>query len=542
MPFKTNKFSAKLRRLFSSDEWMVRLLRLSTIDARSTRTGAVIIQVDGLSHEEFKRAICNKEMPHLARLLKTEGYTDHLHYSGQPSCTPAVQGELFYGKKTCVPAFSFKDKKTGKIFNMFFPGNAAEIEKRIKNTDVPLLKEGSAYGNIFTGGAKEAHFCVSAIGWGTLLSAANPIAIVVFAAMHVQIIIRSAVLVAMEFILALYDSIRGFIEGKNLLDEIKFIPFRVIACVIEREVIGVGAKIDITRGMPVIHINLAGYDEQAHHRGPGSKFAHWSLRAIDGVIKSVWKAAKRSLRRDYDVFIYSDHGQEETINYRQEYGRSVERAINEVLNEESMRARFESNAGYQRADMLLNKPAKRNPPEIERRKGPGRLAMITALGPVGHIYPPKKLSMKQKLRIAGSLVVSAKIPLVLISAGRGRAIALNAEGKFMLPRDAAKVLGKDHPFLRETAKDLAELCGHKDAGEIIISGLRKHGKNITFYNERGSHGGPGPNETAGFAMFPPGSALPGDKKVLTADIRKAAFSALKRKGGLKILKNRGAAG
>jgi endonuclease/exonuclease/phosphatase family metal-dependent hydrolase len=535
---RTNTFRAKLRRFFNPDEWMIRLLRLSIIKEHSARPGAVIIQIDGLSHDEFTRAINNREMPHLARLLKKEHYLDRVHYSGQPSCTPAVQGALFYGVKSCVPAFSFKDRKTGKIFNMFLPENAAEVEKRARRQGDPLLKHGSAYGNIFTGGAKEAHFCVSAIGWGTLLSAANPFAIVVFVLMHLRIIIQSAAQVAVEIVLAIFDSIRGFIDGKNLLDEIKYIPFRVIACVIIREITGAGAKIDIARGMPVIHMNLAGYDEQSHHRGPGSKFAHWSLKAIDSVIKSVWKAAKRSSHRDYDVFIYSDHGQEETIEYSEVHGRPVQEAINRVLKEERLRAEFKAYSGYRRADLLRNKPVKISWPGVEEKSGPGPAAMITALGPVGHIYPPKKLLMKQKQRIARRLIASARIPLVLVSAGQGKAIAWNAEGKFMLPRDAREILGKDHPFLKETARDLAELCGHKDAGEIIISGLRKKGRTITFYTEHGSHGGPGPHETAGFALFPPGAALPDKKTVDTAEIRKAVFAKLKHgdNGRLEISK------
>src|ERR1035437_9592805 len=133
MFFRTNTFAAKLRRIFSVDEWMVRLLRLSVIKEQSAQPGVIIIQVDGLSHTEFTHALHKNEMPHLKWLLKREKYAEYVHYSGQPSCTPAVQGELFYGVKGCVPAFSFKDKKTQKIFNMFNPSHAFEIEKRIKN-------------------------------------------------------------------------------------------------------------------------------------------------------------------------------------------------------------------------------------------------------------------------------------------------------------------------------------------------------------------------------------------------------------------------
>lgn len=539
MFFRTNTRWAKLRRFFSVDTWMVKLLGLSVTRDHSARPGTVVIQIDGLSHTEFDRAIQKNEMPHLKMLLKREGYKEYRHYSGQPSSTPAVQGEIFYGVKGCVPAFNFKDKKTGKVFNMFIPAHALAMESRLKNKGAPLLKDGSAYGDIFTGGAREAHFCVSAIGWGTLFSAANPVAILVFVIMHLHIIFRAALLTVVELALALIDSIRGYISGKNLRHEIRYIPFRVIACVIMREVIGVGAKIDIARGVPVIHMNFAGYDEQSHHRGPGSRFAHWSLRAIDSVIRIVWNAAKRSPFRDYDVVVYSDHGQEEAVYYGELNKRPVQEAINELIKAEISSDCFDpesvSNGGYLRAPVMKNSTEQSRRLDIQDDIKTSKYAVITALGPVGHIYLPGKTRAKEKAQIARAMAAYAKIPMALVSGGRGRAYGWNAEGKFSLPRDAAKVLGVNHPFLKETARDLAGLCNNKDAGDIVFCGMRPQGRTVTFYNERGSHGGPGINETSGFAIFPPDISLPAGNNIDNLGIRSAVMRSLGRGKGRESL-------
>ena len=539
MFFRVNTRWAKIRRFLSIDAWMVKLLRLSVIKEQSAKPGAVIIQIDGLSHAEFTGALQHNEMPHLKMLLKREGCKEYKHYSGQPSSTPAVQGELFYGVRTCVPAFNFKDKKTGILFNMFNPAHAVKVEKRIRNKGIPLLKGGSAYGNIFTGGADEAHFCVSAIGWKTLFSAANPVAIGIFTLMHLHIILRGAVLAAMELTLAIIDSIRGSLLGKNLFHEIKYIPLRVIACVIMREVIGVGAKIDIARGIRVIHMNFAGYDEQAHHRGPKSRFAHWSLRAIDSVIRIIWKAAKRSPLRDYDVIVYSDHGQEEAAYYGELHGRPVQEAVNEVIKTETsidcVNTQPEPPDGYPLNQMDKGRMKKMQRVEMQENIKTSRYAAITALGPVGHIYTPAKLKMKERIKIAKSLAANAKIPMVLIRAGRGRAYVWNETGKHVLPQNAAAVLGKSHPFLKRTAKDLADLCGHKDAGDIILCGMKPDGKTVTFYNERGSHGGPGANETSGFAIFPPDISLPDTADIDNQAIRAAVFRSLNRGNGTASL-------
>src|SRR6185503_7744926 len=152
---------------------------------------------------------------------------------------------------------------------------------------------------------------------GGLLKAADPLGVPLTILLNFHIFIRALFLIVVEFILAIADCIRGIISGKNFMDELGFIPLRVAVCVLLREVIATGARIDVARGVPVVHINLAGYDEQAHHRGPASAFAHWSLRGIDGAIAKVWKAAQRSSQREYEVFIYSDHGQEETSSYQE---------------------------------------------------------------------------------------------------------------------------------------------------------------------------------------------------------------------------------
>ena len=85
----------------------------------------------------------------------------------------------------------------------------------------------------------------------------------------------------MEVFVALWDTIRGCFKGQNLAKELKFLFIRVLVSVALREFITIGAKVDLARGLPIIHVNFLGYDEQSHRRGPNSLFAHWSLKGID---------------------------------------------------------------------------------------------------------------------------------------------------------------------------------------------------------------------------------------------------------------------
>ena len=122
------------------------------------------------------------------------------------------------------------------------------------------------------------------------------------------------------------------------------------------------------------------------------------------------------------------------------------------------------------------------------------------------------------------LITLAKIPIVMISHGAGQAFAWNSKGKFILPEEADKVIEANHPFFKEVAQDLVELCHHPDSGELMFFGWRKGFKSLTFHGgEQGSHAGPGPQETSGFALLPVG-VLPRSKETVgTQDIRDAAF-------------------
>ncbi len=518
----------KARRRFSRDVWMARLLRLPSADHDASQHGLVMVQIDGLSFSQLEIAMQKGRMPFLSKLMKKEGYIKYRHYSGMPSNTPAVQGHLFYGVRGCVPAFSFKSAETGQISHMFKPELAMSVENDLKTKGPALLEGGSSYGNIFTGGAAEPHFCASSIGWGTLLKAVNPLRLPLTVLLNFHIFVRAFVLMIAEFFIALSDVLRGLHAGISLRAELGFIPLRVAVCVLLRETVAAGARIDIARGLRVIHLNFAGYDEQAHHRGPSSAFAHWSLGGIDQAVEKLWKASANSQLRDYDFFVYSDHGQEDTIGYSDVYGKTIQEAINPIFKENI--ASNPSNTQYGDTSKLWrDRPTRRDKAEPPAQPPKETETMIAAMGAVGHIYSSRSFSKEEREAIALDMVSQAKIPLVLVPSGPGKVRVWSPKGVFSLPEQADQVLEATHPFLNEAARDLVALCHHRDAGDFVILGWHPGKKSLNFYHERGSHAGPGPEETSGFALLPP-DALPGTfgSAIDTGDLRAAAFCALDR--------------
>ena len=453
-----------IRSFFNRSEWTIRLLSLSRLKKADEKPGLVMVQIDGLSLTQFQQALQKGHLPFLRSLLQKERYALHPFYSGLPSNTPAVQGELFYGVKTCVPAFSFVDRKTGQPIKMFDTSYVASFEAELKKQGSGLLAGGSSYSNIFAGGAQEAHCCWGKMGWEGVLHAVNPFVFPFLMILYIDIFIRTFLLLIIEVVIAAFECIRGTLKGRVFLREFDLIWLRALICVCLREFITAGATMDIMRGMPVIHLNLLGYDEQSHCRGPSSKFAHWSLQGVDDAIRRINRAIKRSPYRDYDLWVYSDHGQDKTIPYLIKNGCNLEEAVKKIFIE------------------------------------PG--AIVTAMGPMGHIYPQKELKSTELDSFAQRLVDEAHIPLVITRLGNNKACAYTRRGQFILPEDSAQVFGEDHPFLEEVTEDILRATYHPDAGDFVILGWCKGDIAISFAFEYGAHAGAGREETKGFALLP----------------------------------------
>lgn len=526
----------RLRRWFSRSEWDVRLLGLPRAQESAAAPGLVLIQIDGLARHQLERAIRAGRMPFLRKLLAREGYQLHDFYSGQPSTTPAVQGELFYGQKCAVPSFDFYDRATGEVKRMFSSEPAIEVEQRLKaGGQKPLLEGGSAYCDIYSGGAEEVHFCSVNAGLPSKREAVHPLRRLFFGLWHCMTLVRTAALIFVELVVAVGDICRGLARGHEFGPEFRAILSRVIVSVMLREMATIGAAMDIARGLPIIHLNYLGYDEQSHRRGPSSGFAHWALGSIDNAIRQLAQAAQRSVVRDYDIWIYSDHGQEHSRPYQHEHEQPIQEVVADLIQKhlgipagrmdpsKKYRASRSAWLGGWFAKWFFGSGDEKGCAEDEA-------VSITAAGPLGHIYLKMKYTDEQRDALVRALVAEAGVPLVLRRAAGRSARAVTAAGEFDLPHDAVHVFGPEHPFLQEVAVDLAELCHHRDAGDIVICGFRGKERLLTFPLENGSHAGPGYCETHGFALLTADAPLPQlDRTYLRpSDLRSAVLHRLER--------------
>jgi endonuclease/exonuclease/phosphatase family metal-dependent hydrolase/glycosyltransferase involved in cell wall biosynthesis len=517
----------RIRRRINQNEWAATLLNLPKSNETESKPGLVMIQIDGFSRKQFERALREGRMPFLKSLIDKEHYRLYPYYSGLPSSTPGVQGELLYGVPQIVPAFSFYDCKSDSIVKMYHGPQAEEVEQKLKKRGFGLLEGGSSYSNIYSGAAKESHYCAVSLGLNKIWKEVNPFKFSLFVLTRFFTFVHMLFLVIWEFLTATIDCVKGVaIYKQDFKEEITFISARMLICILLRDLVTLGTKIDITRGVEVIHLNLLGYDEQSHRRGPSSKFAHSALCGIDASIASIYHTALMATRRNYDVWIYSDHGQEDVISYRQQYGKSVQQVIADIFAEFKLSDDcMQEERGIQRSRMgylsarFTAKPSKPMQHEL----------VVTAIGPTGNIYLSQELTLEQKYSFAQKLVEEGKIPMVLVPLPSGQVRVFNEKGEFHLPEDAKEVLG-EHPYLDDVTHDLISVCHHPDAGAFTFSGWQPGKPYITFPIESGAHGGPGTEETNPFTLIPRDIEITTrkDNSIRTQDLRQAALRFLGR--------------
>lgn len=523
-----------IRRKINRIEWVIHFFGLSRSEHPPSVPGLVIVQIDGLARNQFEKALERGRLPFLKSLMERRHYRLHSFYGGMPSSTPAVQGELFYGVKGIIPAFSYRDQREDRVMTLFEPEDATVIQKRLEEQgDEPLLKGGSSYANIFNGGAEEYHFCIPGFKFGQLYHNVTPLSFPILLVLSVTSLVRMLFLFVIELVLAVFDFFRGLTHGFSFRSELKFILTRVSICILLRELTRIGMQIDMHRGLPIIHCNFLGYDEQAHRRGPSSAFAHWVLEGIDATIRRLWNTAHQAHLREYEVWVFSDHGQIDTEPYAAQNGEPVQRAVARVFKSDKHDGESEKDVGVQtqRARLLKRRWIDKLIPSQHRHERDDR-PIVRAVGPWGGIYPPEPLDPEEIETLAPVLVREAHIPMIFTPEGPNGARAWTEDGDWRLPEQAVEFFGEDHPFLEEVTTDLLAAIHHRDAAPFMICGWRRAGgPSNTFPMERGAHGGPGPVETHGFLLMPEDVTFDtGGKDYLRAeDLRQAALIRLGRR-------------
>ncbi|HEV3311623.1 MAG TPA: alkaline phosphatase family protein [Chloroflexota bacterium] len=502
----------------------------------SRRRGFVVLQIDALSREDLKAALERGFMPRLKSLIDSGAYRLEGWRCGMPSDTAAIQCAMWYGDKSYVPGFYWYDKRRRKPIICSWPMDMAGVEELCKGGREGLLRHGSVYTGMASGGAARAVITTSALGRAKFPPKLTGLDIVLLLMLHPWRFGRALWLTVAEIFMELVQQSHARARGGYVAPEGIFPLTRAFTHVLFRELSTLGVRLDIFRGVPAIYANFIGYDEIAHHLGPDSTYAYRSLKALDRQIYDVYLAVQNSLLRRYDLFVMSDHGMTASVPFHHLYGQtlgqfmSAHNARNLEAVELEPRAQKDLSV-FQQVGELSDEVGPRTSSltrvVLDRL---ARLAMLIGTGPLqaglsensdspilavyssslANVYftrEPDRLDISDIERIAPGLldsVVRHEGVGIVVGRESGRTVALSKEGTVYLESASPEQLDQfkvyDDPAL--IAEQLIDLAAVPNSGDLFVFGAYKAGRVVNFEDHAGAHGGLGGVQAFPFMAVP----------------------------------------
>ncbi|MDT8440530.1 MAG: alkaline phosphatase family protein [Desulfuromonadales bacterium] len=300
--------------------------------AGSQQKGFVGIQIDGLSYPHLQQALDRGYLPHLERYLR-RGHKLIEYRAGLPSTTPAAQSTIFYGVDRKIPAFRWFEKATGQVITCNDPDHVQLFRERLFANRSGVLATGSSYCNIIDGGAERSVFTVSSPHPQTLFGRLGGLRFVLLMLLNPFRVCRMGFATLMEFYVNRKDEFYHRRRKRWRTSEGLFPLIRILCNVVLRELQTFGVIADIYSGVPRIYTTYSGYDELAHHFGPGSWPALKNLIYTDRRIGEIIRAAEHIAGVDYQLVILSDHGQTPGYPFEKRFGATLGDAVSAFLRE-----------------------------------------------------------------------------------------------------------------------------------------------------------------------------------------------------------------
>jgi hypothetical protein len=502
----------------------------------------IAIQVDGLAHEYFLRALALGHLPYIQKLLG-QGFRLQRWRCGLPSTTPAVQAGIMYGNNWDIPAFRWYEKADGFAPMCRIPAHAARIKPRIANGRRGILSGGCSYMNLWDGDARLALFTLSAmgqqrffehlrgLGW-MLLFVLIPWRLLRIVALTAWELLRDWSRLLIRWIRSGFGSRLRF--GKSVLE--------TLSNIVLSEVQTFGVLLDIYRGMPAIYVNFYGYDEVAHGDGPLGSEALRALRRIDHRIREIDRI-RRMYQPDMDLYILSDHGMTPAIPFQaiagQTLGQLVARCVSaSVISDElptieaqPWRADLHPDStvwlldeldgiephlsprGKRLLHALRRRIRERTPPspELGWDLARGSDVVVRSSGGLAHIYfnvTPERMDVSEIAILYPDLIDAlndhAGIGL-LLGMQDGRPVAITGRGTVLL---SVEQLPPGLADPEQAVGDLARLLRFPHSGDLVLLGAWSiRGKVVAFEDQAATHGGLGGPQDFPFFITPPDVTL-----------------------------------
>ncbi len=517
----------------------------------------LLLHLDGVGRKQLEFAMERGYAPTLRALIERGPYRLSACRAGAPTSTPAFQAGMLYGVKHDIPGYTWFDKRRRREVRMDRAEDARLLESDLLARGQPLLQDGSVYCSIFSGGAPLRRWALS--GWNEELSALDfgmeaisrspllPQARDVLAAtlVHSATAGRIAGALGMDVASGAVETARWVRHIGSMQHEPQFFLHRVLTECLFAEFAANSCVIDIARGLPIVYACFIGYDEYAHRRGPYSRMALLKLCELDNALGRIIAAAQALPELNYELYLFSDHGQVATRPAEQVLGESFGEHIladgptaggptigfGRAGGGETARAAAEAR-WFRRLSKVLPgvlgsaalgwarhraRALDAAQPEGVRADGP---LLVVPAGDIAHLYSTEVAEplreAEVRARHPGLLERCAHSPAIGFALARGEhgPVALRGHQRLELDRpgdalELAHLVG--HPLAAVYSRDLLEM---RSAGDVILlgtaapatedavpKGATKPGA-IAFPWEFGSHGGLSPDQLDTFMIHP----------------------------------------
>lgn len=500
--------------------------------------GILFIELDGLAYETLARATRDGYVPTLASWVRNGSHRVARWDCGVPSQTSSSQAGILFGNNFDIPGFRWYEKSTGHMVVSNEPSDAARIEQRVSRGAGLLRLDGLSVCNMFTGDAEKSVATIS-----TFSSPARQVrktsSLYFSYYVNPYNFTRALVLMVREIAIERWEALRQ--KARNVRPRVSrggsFPLLRAMSTVAQRELGTYTLMREMFAGVPSAYITYVGYDVVAHHAGPERPDALRILRDLDRRVAILERAARDS-PRPYHLVILSDHGQTNSIPFRQRHGRTFDQVVRSLVGEtRTVRASTLDTEGWGHVNALLteaiyhDRPAGRAARSLLRRRtregyvelgnrkreGPKGDVVVCSSGNLGLIYftdVPDRLTLEaiavDHPGLIEGLVAHDGVGFVMVRSGLHGAVAMGRDGLHFLREGRIEGTDPLADYGVHAASQLLRLDAFPHCGDVVVNG-RYHASvdQVESFEEMvGAHGGLGGAQTHGFLMYPSRWAVP----------------------------------
>lgn len=518
------------------------------------RRGFIIVQIDGLSHDHLVQAVAAGHMPYLKRLLAERQLVVAPWRCGLPSSTPAVQAGMMFGNRFDIPGFRWYEKDRDTVMTPHRLDPVRVMRDRASDGRPGILRGGSCYVSLLDGDADLALFTLSAFGRQRFFESVRGMGLFLLFLLSPLRVLRTLGRTALGYLTGLgrrvVALIRPFVKLRtppSILNPLDIVSplLHAASDALFTEVQTFGVMLDIYRCVPAIYANYNSYDEVAHHLGPDHPAAFRGLRGLDKRIHQIDRMRGHYRRREYDLYLISDHGNTPAVPFTRSSGRSLGQHIIAQIGEElSLDERMDSYAHSRNKARYLLKELHALERHVSPRLRPvlaaarryidrrvlvnqgldydlerQRDVVVSPSGPLAHVYfnvSSRPLDLFELMLLypdlLDHLLATDGIGAVIGRAGDGT-IVMGQQGGTLMIGSEAEVVEKPDPLKpygdgAYAAAQIQRVTHFPHAGDLVVLGaIRPDGRIVTFEQQVATHGGLGGPQGHPFIAWPPDRPL-----------------------------------